>query len=295
MTTYASYGFTKADPAAALAAAERLAEGHGHEAARRLHDDGSIDVALMEERDFHLYLIDAQGVTTLIESRPPPLGRRNWKGLMWLGLALLPIAFAAAAIRYPDGIAPAVGIFGAALVAAIVGGLAAGKYDLRWHLSKQFTDPEEWRRFREPSRWSPRSLAQLRAAEGLAYYHDGKAMIRELPDGAAEVVTLESGRLLRHRVDERGALTELTGAGRTPLYVVGVSMTNVGAVAAFGLFALMRSVTGSVGAILGGLVGMSLIPLGATLIHMDGVERRIRRSEPGTWYLLRTNREPRED
>jgi hypothetical protein len=61
VTTYASYGFTKADPAAALAAAERLAEGHGREAARGLHDDGSIDVALMEERDFHRYLIDAQG------------------------------------------------------------------------------------------------------------------------------------------------------------------------------------------------------------------------------------------
>jgi hypothetical protein len=80
----------------------------------------------MEERVFHLYLIDAQGGTTLVESRPPPPGRRYWKAHEWVGLALLPIAVAAPAIRSPDGIAPAVGICGAALVAAIVGGPPRG-------------------------------------------------------------------------------------------------------------------------------------------------------------------------
>jgi hypothetical protein len=70
-------------------------------------------------------------------------------------------------------------------------------------------------------------------------------MVREMPDGTAEVVTLESGRLLRHRVEESGALTELTGAGRTPLYLVGTAMTHAGALAAFGLFALLRSVAGT--------------------------------------------------
>jgi hypothetical protein len=100
-------------------------------------------------------------------------------------------------------------------------------------------------------------------------------------------VTQESGRLLRHHVDETGALTELTGAGRTPLYRVGTAMAGVGVLTAFGLFVLLG--------FLGALAGMSLVPLGATLIRKDDLERRVPRSEPGTWYLLRTNREPRGD
>jgi hypothetical protein len=140
VTTYASYGLEKPDPMLALAAAERLAKNSGREAARRLHDDGSIDVAVMENRHFHLYLVDPRGMTTVIESSPPPEGRRYWRMLMWLGLAILPIAFAAAALPYPNGTdkdsPPEVVAFGLALVGAIVGGLASRRYDLRWHLSK---------------------------------------------------------------------------------------------------------------------------------------------------------------
>jgi hypothetical protein len=299
VTTYASYGFTRADPAAALAAAERVAKDAGSQAGRRLNEDGSIDVALMKGREFQLYLVSPDGTAELVELRSPPPARRLWLALMWLGLALLPIAFAAAAIRYPQGTdddsPPEVVLAAVGLVAALVGGLAARRYNLGWHLSKRFTDPEEWRRFRERSAWSPRSLAQLAAAERLAYHHEGKAMVGELPDGAAEVVTEEAGRLSRHCIDETGVVTELPGAGRTNLYRVGRAMAALGVPASFGLFVLGGSLTGPFGSLLGALAGMSVAVLGSVLAQRDAVERRVPRSQPGTWYLLRTNAEPRGD
>jgi hypothetical protein len=299
VTTYESYGFTKADPAAALAAANRLAEGHGQEAARRLHDDGSIDVAIMKEREFHLYLVSPGGTTALVESQPPPPGRRYWKALMWFGLAVMPIGVVAAMLRYPHGTdresPPELMAVALALLAVFVGGVAAKRYDLHWHLSKQFSDPETWRPFREPSGWSPRSIAQLAAAERLAYHEGGKALVRELPDGTAEVVTEQFGRLSRHLIAESGAATELAGAGRTPLYNAATAMAVVGLPGAFGAFVVLGSTFGRFAALAGALAMMSLVPLGASLARKDELERRIQRSEPGTWYLLRTNAEPRGD
>ena len=299
MTTYATYGLDKPDPMLALAAAERLATGAGREAARRLRDDGSIDVAVMKDRHFHLYLVDPRGGTTLIESSPPPETRRYWRMLMWVGLAMIPIAVAAAMLRYPNGTdqdAPTeVVVFGVAVIAAVVGALASRRYNLRWNLSKRFDDPQEWRRFREPSGWSPRSLAQLTAAERLAYYHDGKAMVRELPDGTAEVVLEKSGRLFRHRIEETGALTELPGSGPTFRYRAGNAITAVGLLGAFAAFLAFGSIGGPFTALGVMLAIMALVPLGAALAYQDGLERRVPRSEPGTWYLLRTNSEPPQD
>jgi hypothetical protein len=299
VTTYASYGLEKPDPMLALAAAERLARNAGREAARRLHDDGSIDVAVMEDRHFHLHLVDSRGLTTLVESSPPPEGRRYWLMLMWLGLVVLPIALAVAALRYPNGteedVPPEFTVIAIALVAAVVGALASRRYDLRWHLSKRFDDPQEWRRFREPSGWSPRSMAQLAAAERLAYYKDGKAMVRELPDGAAEVVTQTSGRLFRHRIAETGALTELPGSERSRLYLLGTGIAVAGMLGSFGAFMLLGSAFGAVGAVGGALAMMALVPLGATVLQHDSLERSVPRSEGGTWYFLRTNAEPVDD
>jgi len=299
VTTYASYGLENQDPMLALVEAERLARDSGREAARRLRDDGSIDVAVMENGLFRLYSVDPRGFSTLVESAPPPAGRPYWRGLMWLGLAILPIAFAAAVIRYPGGTAiddpPEAVAMGLAALAAVVGGLAARRYNLRWHLSKRFTDPEEWRRFREPSGWSPRSMAQIAAAERLAYYHEGKAMVRELPDGAAEVVTEKSGRLVRHRIDATGAQTELPGNGRTLRYHTGVAMAAVGTVGSLVAFMVLGHTVGGFWGLGGAFAMMMLVPLGATLSQRDDVERRVPRSEPGTWYFLRTNAEPRGD
>lgn len=138
-------------------------------------------------------------------------------------------------------------------------------------------------------------MAQLAAAERLAYYKDGKAMVRDLPDGAAEVVTQESGRLFRHHIDETGALTELPGDGRTGLYLTGTAMAVVGMFGSFGAFTFLGSAFGALAAVGGGLAMMALVPLGATVLQKDELERRVPRSEPDTWYLLRTNAEPRGD
>jgi hypothetical protein len=125
-------------------------------------------------------------------------------------------------------------------------------------------------------------MAQLAAAERLAYYHEGKAMVRELPDGAAEIVLEKSGRLFRHRIDEMGALIELPGSGRTALYLAGTAIAVVGMLGFLGIFVVFGFVTGGFAAVVGTLVMMSLIPLGATLRQKDGLERRVPRSEPGT-------------
>ena len=299
MTTYASYGLEKHDPMLALAEAERLAKDSGREAARRVRDDGTIDVAVMEEGRFRLYLVDARGNSTLVESPPPPAGKPYWRALWWLLAAIFGIWFVATAIRFLDrgdnDEITELGLAGLVLVVALIFALASKRYGLRWHLSKRFDDPQNWKHFWAPSGWSPRSMAQIAAAERLAYSHEGKAMVRELPDGAAEVVTEKSGRLVRHRIDETGALTELPGSGRTPRFFVGSAIAVAGVLGMFPAFTLLGSAFGAFGALGGGVAMMMLVPLGATIVHRDNVERRVPRSESGTWYFLRTDAEPTGD
>lgn len=164
METQTTYGFPKANPAQALAAAEQLARRHGGEAFRRVREDGSVEVATSKKAALDLYVVAPDGVSTLVESSPPPRRYVYARVVMWLGIALFAATFAAAAIRFPNGtddLPPEVGVALLAFIAVAAGGITAAKCDVPWLLRKRLGDDAGWRPILPPSGWSPCSTAQL--------------------------------------------------------------------------------------------------------------------------------------
>lgn len=91
--TQTSYGFPKADTSAALASAQEIARRH-RGGARRLHDDGSIDVAVTEKGTLRLYLVCFRRDAGARRIDPAPWHRTPGKISLAIGLALVAAAVA---------------------------------------------------------------------------------------------------------------------------------------------------------------------------------------------------------
>lgn len=125
------------------------------------------------------------------------------------------------------------------------------------------------------------------AAEHLADEGDGRAFVRDRPDGSVEVATTRSWRLFVHLVGDDGAVLPLAALGRSRGYLGGCGLIVLG-------FAVVVA-GGQVASSLGlpfwiPFLGFGVSVGGAVLASTGQLERRVRTLEPagGTWFELRT-------
>ena len=203
-----TYGFPKTDPGAVLAAADELSRRHRGGSLRRLHADNTIDLVCLRgflRKGFLVYRIKSDGTHELVEETSAPFIFVVAAGLMAAGIALFAGTVISVLARRPEQTPNETDLaFGGFLLAA-VGALLARHYELESFVSRRFGTEEGWQRIAEPTTWLPRTALQLRRVESIARNHGGKAWVRTLADGTAEVAVRRFLRDQHYRVFHDGA------------------------------------------------------------------------------------------
>jgi hypothetical protein len=188
----------RSEPLPAALTPERFAQEFGRALWR--HDaDGRLEVATMRNRSVERYIIDADGATSLVASRPPTALERHASklGIASWGLSVASI-FAAAVV----GDAAVLGAFVGFAGFAYFGYQAARADDLAARLKKH--EPGEWHEPPALNGWVPRSTEQLAAVEQIADDHDGLAFVRSDAAPSIEVRAARRGVIETYWVDDRG-------------------------------------------------------------------------------------------
>lgn len=225
-----TYGFPKHDLSAAIAAADDLASRYRDGSARRLHPDGSIDLAAMEgwfRRRFLLYRVSPDGTTALVESAGAPAAYKGFVAITLAGAALFAGSILTA-IMLGDAAHGVVGLGIIGFIACFIGAIRSNRFDLEWYIRESSGSDSGWQALFGPTKWAPRSVDQLRAVEQLADEHGGKALARAHPDEGTEVRTLKRGRTQTHVVSLDGTVFLLHRSRPAPLYTLGAAAMAIG-------------------------------------------------------------------
>jgi len=284
----ASFGFAKHELGVAIAAADELARRYRDGTARRLHPDGSIDVAAMEGRvrpRFLHYRVSAQGTAALVETASPPGAHGVSVAMIFVGIAVF-AGGVVSVIALGDAAPDVMGIGLVGFLVALIGVVTANRFGLEWYVRETFGSDSGWQQIFGATMWAPRSIDQLRAVELLADRHDGKALARPHPDGGTEVRTLHRGRLYEHVIAPDGAALLVRRGKRAASYALGVATIAIGAGGAVATTIIYNfsdlDVTIAFSVSLGFVFG------GAMLRGVVTLENRAKNHAVGGWHLVQT-------
>jgi hypothetical protein len=283
-----TYGFPKDDLAAAIAAADELASRYRDGTMRRLHPDGSIEVAAMEgwvRRRFLLYRVSPEGTTALVETAGAPPSY-SLSVAMILGGAALFAGSILTAIMLQDAAHDVVGLGIIGFIACLIGALRSNRFGLTWYVRETFGSDSEWQQLHAPTKWAPRSVDQLRTVERVADEHDGKALARPHPDGGTEVRTLKRGRLHTYVVSPGGTTVLVQRSSPALLYTLGVGAMAIGGAGAV-VTTLLYNLT-DLEVTPAFHVSIGLLFVGAVLRALVTLEGRVKDRTAGAWHLVQT-------
>ena len=283
-----SYGFAKHEFGAALATADELARRYRDGTARRLHPDGSIDVAAMEGRvrpRFLHYRVSAQGTAALVETASPPGAHGVSVAMIFVGIAVF-AGGVVSVIALGDAAPDVMGIGLVGFLVAFIGVVTANRFGLEWYVRETFGSDSDWQQIFGPTAWAPRSIDQLRAVELLADRHDGKAFARPHPDGGTEVRTLHRGRLYEHVIAPDGAALLVRRGKRAASYALGVAAIAIGAGGAVATTIIYN--LSDVDVTIAFSVSIGFVFGGAMLRGVVTLENRAKDHAVGGWHLVQT-------
>jgi hypothetical protein len=228
------YGFAKADPGAAIEAADELARRYAEGSMRRVQAEGTIDLVGCRgtySRRFFRHRVEADGTSYLVDESTPPAEFGFDIALMVGGAFVFVAAILIALAKRSDDMGAEVTIGFLGFIAGLVGIVRANRYSVEWYVRDTFGTDTGWRRVVKPTTWAPGSFSQMATVERLADEHRGKALVRREADGSVTTLTLRRGRMIRHRVTADGGLQLISEGSRPLRYVLGASLI---AVAIFG-------------------------------------------------------------
>lgn len=283
-----TYGFPKHDLTAAIAAADDLARRYRDGSARRLHPDGSIELATMEgwfRRRFLLYRVSPDGTASLVGITGAPAAYEVSVAMIIVGAALFAGSILTA-IVLGDAAHGVVGLGIIGFIGCFVGAIRSNRFGLTWYLRETFGSDSDWQPLFGPTKWAPRSVDQLRAVELLSDEHDGKAFARPHPDGGTEVRTLKHGRLHTHVVAPEGTVLLLDRSKPATLYVLGVAAIVIGIGGAV-VTTLLYNLT-DLDVMTAFYVSGGLLFVGTVLRSSVTLESRVKERAAGAWHLVQT-------
>lgn len=283
-----TYGFPKNDLTAAIAAADELAGRYRDGTMRRLHPDGSIEVAAMEgwfRRRFLLYRVGSDGTPVLVESAGAPPEYSLFVAMI-LGGAALFAGSILTAIVLGDAAHHVVGLGIVGFIACFIGAVCSNRFGLSWYLRETFGSDSEWQQPYAPTEWAPRSVDQLRAVELLADWHGGKAFARPHPDGGTEVRTLKRGRLHTHVVGSDGTSLLVDRSKPAALHTLGAAGMAIGGGGAIVATLLYNLTDLDVDAAFHASIG--LLFAGVVLRSIVTLESRVKNRAAEGWHLVQT-------
>jgi hypothetical protein len=282
-----TYGFSRTDPGAALAAANELSRRYREGSIRRVNADGSVDLVgvdglFLRPRRFHRYRIDTYGTSVLEEDTPVPSEYTFWVVVLIAGVAAF---FAAGLSVIATGNTDLASLLVLGFAAALVGAVKANHFDVKWFVRERFGTDEDWQQIYAPLTWVPRTAAQLRRVESLTEDHGGQAYVRALHDGTAEVATMRRGHFHHFRVFHDGAFALLHGERAYGHAAAAVTLVG-GIIASVALKQRFDLSAGTFSAMFFGFtVAASVIG------HRHSLKNRIEKRNPGEWHLVRTRPE----
>jgi hypothetical protein len=206
-----TYGFPRTNPSAALAAADELSRRY-RESMRRLQGDNTIDLVCLKSfvrREFDVYRIKSDGSAELVDHTSMPFIFLIAAGLMATGIALFAETVIGVVVRRPEHTPIELDVAAVGFMLAVVGVLLARPYELRSFVQGRFGTDEGWLQVTEPTTWSPSSALQLKRVERIAFQHGGRAWVRTVSDGTAEVFVKRFFRTEHYRVYHDGAFVYL--------------------------------------------------------------------------------------
>jgi hypothetical protein len=283
-----TYGFPKRDLTAAVAAADDLARRYRDGTARRLHPDGSIDLAAVEgwfRRRFLLYRVSPEGTTALVESAGAPAAYRL-SLVMTLGGGAVFAASVLATILRSSGAQAGLGLGVFGFIVCFVGAIRSNRFGLSWYVGEIPGCESDWQQVYAPTKWAPRSVYQLQAVEQLADEHGGKALARRHPDGGTEVRTLKQGRLQTHVVASDGTVLLVSRGEPALLYTLGTAAMAIGVGGAVVTILLYNLTDLEVD--LAWYVSLGLLFVGVVLRALATLEKRAKDQAVVAWHLVQT-------
>jgi hypothetical protein len=179
---------------------------------RRLHADNTIDLVGVKSffvREFHVYRIKSDGTFELVDETSAPFRFLVAIGLMAVGIALFGGTVISVLVRSPEHMPTEIDVAFAGFLLAAVGVFLAQPFELRSFVRGRFGTDEGWQQIAEPTTWAPRTALQLRRVETIAAQHGGRAWVRTVSDGTAEVFAKQFLHREHYRVFHDGAFVHL--------------------------------------------------------------------------------------
>jgi hypothetical protein len=283
------YGFARADPGVAIAAADELARRYREGPMHRLNADGTIDVAVREghvHRRFQLFGVGAEGTVVELDARSAPSEHIFYVALMAIGSGVFMLAILSIMLRQEAAGYAGFGVL-VGFLAAFTGVVRANRFDVSWYVRTLLGTDEGWQQVVTPTTWAPDSLSQMDTVERLADEHRGKALVRREADGSVTTLTLRRGRMIRHRVTVDGGL-ELMSEGRRALrYALGASLMGLAIVG--GVVTIYLHNFTEVDVDTAWNVCFGILVAGAVLCGTVTIEGTVGRAGSfGDWHLVQT-------
>jgi hypothetical protein len=169
-------------------------------------DDGATELLVRQDGDFLRYVAYESGAREQVEARGPLDRLRIVRRVIHGALLCIPLILAAGFFFKPDDSNLWIGgpfalVFGLVFVAAL----------LQKHHDLEALAPTGAPSARIPYKlggWRPRTVAQLAAVEDLCKAAGENARVRNIADGAVEVLTYRRRQRRRHVLDAFGSIVE---------------------------------------------------------------------------------------